>query len=419
MKRKLDVTTIRNAKIEEGKERRKLSDGGGLFLLLKRNKDSSVTKSWRYTYRLPSGKQDETAIGAGQFPNVTLADARVLHDEARALVSKGINPRLTRKASKKANIDSSAFTLEAVAREWLDAVTLTPKDKGLRLSQFERFVFPHVGCVPIADVQVSDIMDALKRIVSTGVTDTHMRVNSNIKLVFDYAWANGKSKGNPAAAITPRMVRDAMPGMKPHVKKHYPALHDPVEIGALLRAIDGYEFPMMRSAMQLSVLIWQRPSEIRKAEWVAVDFERLELVIPARNRKLPKHLKELDRPDDVQIVPLAKQAIAVLKALQPFTGNGRYVFQSTDKKDSPFGETTLNNTLQRLGFKGKQTGHGFRHMASTALNGMQRWGADVIEAQLSHKIPGTRGDYNHSKYLETRREMMQAWGDYLDVLRAG
>lgn len=418
MKRKLDVTTIRNAKIEEGKERRKLSDGGGLFLLLKRNKDSSITRSWRYTYRLPNGKQDETAIGAGQFPSVTLADARRLHDEARVLVAKGINPRLTRKASKKDKLDSSAATFEAVAREWLDAVTLTPKDKGLRLSQFERFVFPNIGYIPIADAQVSDVMDVLKHIVSTGVTDTHMRVNSNIKLVFDYAVANGKAKGNPAAAITPKMVKDAMPGMKPHVKKHYAALHDPAEIGALLRAIDGYEYPMMRAAMQLSALIWQRPSEIRKAEWAAVDFERLELVIPARNRKLRTHLKELDRSVDVQIAPLAAQAVTILKALQPFTGRGRYVFQSTTKKDSPFGETTLNNTLQRLGFKGKQTGHGFRHTASTALNEMNRWSADVIEAQLSHKIPGVRGDYNHSKYLETRREMLQAWADYLDTLRA-
>lgn len=262
-------------------------------------------------------------------------------------------------------------------------------------------------------------MDALKAIVSTGVTDTHMRVNSNVKLVFDYAIANSKAKSNPAAAITPKMVKDAMPGMKPHVKKHFATLHDPAEIGALLRAIAQHEGIIMQALLRFSILVSQRPTETRLTTWQEVDLDRKLWRIPARNRKLESHLKELDRPEDEHLVPLSQQAVAVLAGLKPFTSSGLYVFQSPRKANAPYSETRLNQTLGKLGFKGKQTGHGFRHMASTALNNMQRWDADVIEAHLSHKLPGIRGDYNHARYLEQRAEMVQAWADYLDSLQAG
>lgn len=420
MKRKLDPTTIRKAKIPEGKDMRKLFDGGGLFLLMKRNKDGSVTKSWRYTYRFPKGsaKQDECQIGEGQFPSVTLAEARRLHDEARAMREKGINPRLARKDDQKAEKDNAATTFELVAREWWNAGIWEKKHKEAKLSQFERFVFPHIGHIPIADVQVSDIMDVMKAIVSTGVTNTHMRVNSNIKLVFGYAIANGRAKANPAAAITPRMVKDAMPGMKPHIKKHFPTLHDPAEIGALLRAMDRHGGIIMQAQMKFSILVSQRPTETRLITWEDVDLDRSLWSIPGRNRKMPTHLKELDRPEDAHVVPLSRQAITVLEGLKPFTGTVVYVFESPANPGSPYSETRLNNTLGAMGFKGRQTGHGFRHMASTALNDMQRWHPDVIEAHLSHKLPGIRGEYNHARYLEQRAEMVQAWADYLDSLRA-
>lgn len=421
MKRKLDVTTIRKATIPEGKNRRKLSDGGGLFLLLKLNKDSSITRSWRYTYRFPKGstKQDECQIGEGQFPQVTLAEARKLHEEAIAMVDKGINPRLARKAVKKARIDSAATTFELVAREWWNAGQWEKKHKAAKLSQFERFVFPHIGHLPIAEVQISDIMDVLKAIVSTGVTDTHMRVNSNIRLVFDYYRASrGKTMVNPAASITPKMVKDAMPGMKPHIKRHFASLKDPAEIGALLKAIDKHEGITMQALLKFSVLVSQRPSETRFITWDNVDFDHMLWRIPARDRKLNTHLKEMDREEDEHFVPLSRQARQILENLKPFTGTSAYVFQSPTKPNAPYSETRLNKTLEKLGFKGKQTGHGFRHMASTTLNGMQRWSEDVIEAHLSHKIKGVRGDYlDPIGFLAARREMVQVWADYLDSLR--
>lgn len=390
----------------------KLRDPGGLFLLV--NSDGS--KWWRHDYRRPmTGMRNTLALGT--FPEVSLKRAREKHAEARKLLADGIDPAAQRAAMKAASIEAAANSFEAVAREWLEIKSREWVDETAKRATawLENNVFPVIGKRPIGELEYNApaLLDVLQRMVKRGAVDSAHRVREHMGSVFRYAIATGRAKHDPVADL-----RDALPKAQ---GRNFAALTKPDDIAGLLRAIDGYQgSPVTRAALQLSPLVFQRPGEVRQAEWVNIDLEAGEWRVPALVQKLKKAEKENVRTPD-HIVLLSSQAVAILRELQPLTGRGRYVFPGARDRDRPMSNNAVRSALRRLGYTGEEmTAHGFRHMASTRLNEMSRWNPDAIEAALAHKMQGVRGIYaGRAKFLDERRRMMQEWADYLDALRAG
>ena len=311
----------------------------------------------------------------------------------------GIDPGNKRKAEAAADAD----TFGAVAREWLERNTpnWAPTHAEKVIGRLDRDVLPWIGSKPIASITAPDVLAVMRRIDSRGARDSAHRVHQTIGQVFRYAVATGRAESDPTPAL-----RGAIP---PARKDHFATITDPDAVGQLLRAVDGYTGTLpVRCALQLAPLLFVRPGELRKAEWAELDLDAAEWRIPAERMKMRS----------AHIVPLASQAVAILCELAPLTGSGHYVFPSIRTRTRPMSENTVNGALRRLGYNvGTMTGHGFRAMASTLLN-EQGWPPDVIERQLAHaERNAVRAAYNHAEHLAERRKMMQAWADYLDVLR--
>jgi integrase len=252
----------------------------------------------------------------------------------------------------------------------------------------------------------------LRKLVARGTLNTAGRVRETVSAVFRFAIATGRAKRDPAADL-----RGALPTP---AKKNFASLTEPKDVAGLLRAIEGYQgSPVTLAALRLAPLVFQRPGELRAAEWAEFDLGAAEWRIPAARQKLKKAAKENPRTPP-HIVPLSKQAVAILRELYRLTGRGRYLFPGVRTRQRPMSDNTVNAALRRLGYTTEQmTGHGFRHMASTRLNELG-WNPDAIERQLSHRDPNEiRGTYNQAQYLGERKKMMQAWADYLDALRTG
>lgn len=406
----LTPSQVQNAKPQAAPY--KLRDGGGLFLLV--NPDGA--KRWRMDYRRPvTGKQN--TIGLGAFPVVKLAAAREKREAVRKQLADGIDPGAQRKAAKVAGEERAANSFEVVAREWLEVKSPEWMDETAKRATawLENNVFPIIGKRPIAELEYNApaLLDVLQRMVKRGAVDSTHRVREHMGAVFRYAIATGRARHDPVADL-----RDALPKAQ---GRNFAALTKPDDIAALLHAIDGYQGgPVTRAALQLSPLVFQRPGEVRQAEWAHIDLDAAEWRVPAPVQKLTKAQKENPRTPD-HVVLLSRQAVAILREIQPLTGRGRYVFHGARDRDRPLSNNAVRSALRRLGYTGEEmTAHGFRHMASTRLNEMSLWNPDAIEAALSHKMPGVRGVYaGRAKFLEERRRMMQAWADYLDCLRAG
>jgi integrase len=390
----LTNTTVTKAKPKE--KPYKLGDERGLYLLVKPN----GTKAWRMKYRA-SGSEKLLAFGV--FPDLSLADARDMRDEARTQLAKGIDPGVAKQAAKTAQAGAESF--EAIAREWF--VKYSPNwvahhgDKILR--RLERDVFPWIGTRPVKDVKAPELLAALRRIESRGALETAHRALQNCGQVFRYAVATGRAERDPTNDL-----RGALP---PPQEKHHASITKPDEIGALLRAIRGYSGSLVTAcALNLAPLVFVRPGELRHAEWPEFDLDGSEWRLPAEKMKARVP----------HIVPLPRQAVAILHELQPLTGAGRYIFPGLRSAKRPMSENTVNGALRRLGYaKDQMTGHGFRSMASTLLN-EQGWHRDAIERQLAHgERDNMRAAYNYAEHLPERRKMMQAWADYLDRLAAG
>ncbi len=388
----LTETAIKAAKPQQTTYR--LSDERALYLLVR----SNGARWWRFDYYRPDGSRNTLSLGV--YPDVSLKLARERRDEARRQLADGIDPGAKRQAEKIAQSD----TFEAIAREWFDKFSpgwaKSHADKVIR--RFERDIFPWLGSHPVSKISAADLLDCLRRIEARGVLETAHRALQNCGQVFRYAVATRRAERDPSADL-----RGALP---PAQGGHFPTITDPEKIGALLRAIDGYQGSyVVRGALQLAPLLFTRPVELRKAEWSEFDLEKPEWRIPAERMKMR----------ELHIVPLSKQAIAVLKELQPLTGDERYVFPSARSKERPLSDNALNAALRRMGYEqGTITVHGFRSMASTLLN-EQGWKPDAIERQLAHADRDEiRATYNYAEYLPERRKMMQAWADYLDKLRS-
>jgi integrase len=382
---------IRQAKAET--KPLKLFDERGLFLLV----TPTGGKWWRLKYRF-EGK--EKLVSLGTYPDTTLSAARGKRDDARRLLAQGIDPSAQRQAKKAANADANSF--EVVAREWFAkyGAAWVPSHADRIIRRLERDVFPWIGKRPAGEIAAPELLTVLRRIEHRGALETAHRAMQNCGQVFRYAIATGRADRDPSADL-----RGALPPVK---ERHHPSITDPKRIADLLRDIAAYEGSnTTRCALRLAPYVFVRPGELRAAEWREFDLD-------AREWRIPAHKMKMRSP---HIVPLARQAVAILRELQPLTGAGKYLFPSARSDERPMSDNTVNAALRRLGYaKDEMTGHGFRSMASTFLN-EQGWNRDAIERQLAHmERDNVRGAYNYAEYLPERRKMMQAWADYLETL---
>ena len=403
----LTDTAIRKA--IPGAKPTKLTDSGGLYVLLK----PDGARWWRWDYRRPlTGKRNTLSLGT--YPDTGLADARAKRDEARKLLARGLDPGEQRKATKTARKEGAANSFEVIAREWLvvKAPEWTSKQHDKERDRLQNHAFPWIGKLPITEVGVAEIRPLLDRIAKRGHLEQAHRLRFQLSRVFKYAIAAEYASRDPAADLSATL---------PSRRKHnFPTITDPVQVGGLLRAIDGFEGTLPVScALKLAPMLFVRPGELRAAEWSEFDLDHPEgprWSIPPARRKLRKAQKE-DPQTPPHIVPLPTQALAILDELRPVTGQRQHLFPGVRSCKRPISDMTVNAALRRLGYdKETLTGHGFRHMASTLLNELG-FNPDAIERQLSHKEPGVRGVYNKAEYLPERKKMMQAWATYLDALR--
>ncbi|WP_199544755.1 tyrosine-type recombinase/integrase [Paraburkholderia kururiensis] len=392
----LSDTAIRSAR--PGAKPVKLSDGGGLYLLL----TPTGSRLWRMKYRF-AGKEKLLALGT--YPAVTLKDARDRREEARKKLAAGYDPGEARKAQKKAEKDKATNSFEVVAREWFQLTKgkWEAEYAKLIMHRLERDMFPFLAKRPINEITAVELLAVLRRIEKRGAVDTAHRSLQKCGQIFRYAVVTGRADRNPAT--------DLREALKPAPKQHYASIKDPKEVGALVRTIRDYQGGFeTKCALLIGMLTFVRPGELRKAEWTEFDLDQGEWRIPAARMKMKEQ----------HLVPLSKQAVAVLKKLHAVNGHGRYLFPSVRTSERPMSENTVNAALRRLGYtRGEMTGHGFRSTASTLLNELG-WPGDAIERQLSHgERDEVRGAYNFAEYLPVRKKMMQAWADYLDTLEQG
>jgi integrase len=401
----LTDTAIRKAKPTDKSQ--KLTDGGGLYLLLNPN-DS---RWWRFDYRF-AGKRKTLSMGT--YPDTGLAEAREKRDAARKLLAVGVDPGAQRKAEKTAGTERAANSFEVIAREWLAVKQpeWTSKQFDKERDRLENHAFPRIGALPIADIGVAEIRPLLAHQVKQGHIEQAHRLRHQLSRVFRFAVATERASRDPAGDL-----RDTLPARNP---KNHPTITDPAQVGELMRAIEGFggTFPV-QCALKLAPLWFCRPGEVRMAEWAHFDLdsEHPTYTVPPPNRKLKKAAKE-NPTTPPHIVPLSRQALEILRELHSLTGHGRYLFPGGRDPRRHMSDNAVNAALARIGYKGIITGHGFRHMARTLL-GELGWGAEALERQLSHKEPGISGVYNKAQHLPERRKIMQAWADYLDNLRTG
>jgi integrase len=358
-------------------------------------------KWWRLKYRF-AGKEKRVSLGV--YPEVNLKSARARTIEARQLLDAGVDPSENRRAAKAAQMDGAANSFEVVTREWIEQQMKTwVRGHGERiLTRFERDIFPWIGARPIADLTAPELLTTVRRIEKRGALETAHRALGNCGQVFRYAIATGRTRRDPTGDL-----RGALPAVKP---THFAAITEPKRVGALMRAIEGYEGSLtVRSALRLAPLVFVRPGELRHAEWAAMDLDVSEWRYTVTKTNTP------------HIVPLSAQAVAILRELKPLTGRGRYVFSSARSSQRPMSDNAILAAMRRMGIaKDEMSGHGFRAMARTILDEVLGFRPDFIEHQLAHAVRDPNGRaYNRTAHLAERRKMMQAWADYLDRLKNG
>ncbi|WP_243049332.1 tyrosine-type recombinase/integrase [Dyella sp. RRB7] len=398
------ITDIALRKAKPRDKPYKMAVGNGLYLLI----NPTGSKLWRWKYRV-AGKEKLLALSA--YPTFSLQDARQRCEEERRRLALGEDPSETRKAQKMAKTRAdviAADTFERVAREWMawresrgdTAETTASKDRW----RLESYLFPHIGQRPITEITALELRDVLKKAEDAGKRETASRVKINAGQVFRWAVLEGRTHSDITASL-----RGLFTTPKP---THRATITDPKQIGELLRAIEGYTGQFVTlSALKLAPLVFVRPGELRQAAWSEFDLDQAMWRIPGERMKMKA----------AHLVPLSTQAVEVLRELHKLTGHGHYVFPGVRTATRPMSENTVNAALRGLGYTTEQmTGHGFRSMAATRLNEMG-WNADAIERQLAHAESNkVREAYTHAaQYLDERRDMMQAWADYLDGLRAG
>ena len=397
---------------------RRISDGGGLYFEAR----PSGAGWWRLRY-WSGGK--EGMLSLGTYPDVPLKLARQRRDEARAIVAAGADPSEQRKADKAAQaLKAEAArmaaaglpgpgTFEHAAREWHAHVAPSwSTGHGVKvLALMVNDLFPFIGARPLAELTAPEVLMHARRVEARGAVETAYRALKTVGAVFRFGVQHGYCESDP--------TRDLKGAIMLPVAQHRAAVTDPTKLGELLRAIDAYQgTPVVRAALALAPLVFLRPGELRKAEWSEFDLEGATWTIPAARMKGRQRAK-LTGP--AHVVPLAPQAVAILRDLHPLTGKGHYVFPNPLTPERPLSDNGVLSALRRMGFgKDEMTGHGFRAIARTLAAERLGIAPEVIEAQLAHAVGDALGRaYNRTKFMEQRRDMMTKWADYLDRLREG
>jgi len=373
----------------------KAADSLGLYLLIQPN----GSRLWRFKYRF-AGKEKLAAFGA--YPETGLAEARARRDELRRLHAGGVDPVAHRRAVDEARVAAAENSFKLVADEWFQKKSpgWVPKHAAKIIERLKRDVYPWLGKRPIAEVVAPEVLAVLRRIEERGAIETAHRALGDISAIFRYAIATSRAVSDPC--------RDLRGALSPRKEIHLAAITDPKKIPGLLNAIHGYQGGLVvRCALRLAPLVFVRPGELRSARWADIDLEAAECRFFA------------SKTNQSHNVPLASQAVAILRELQPLTGRRELVFPGERSPLRPMSENTVNAALRSLGIsKDEMTGHGFRAMARTILEENLKFPAHLIEAQLAHSVRDSNGRaYNRTTYSEERRVMMQRWADYLDALR--
>lgn len=410
--------TIRTVKPDD--PRRRLSDGDGLYLLLFVRGGSH---GWRLDYSFQGRRK---TLSLGTYPATGMALARQKADEARCLVAQGVDPSEARMEAKaqalrqrEADLRDEAGlpvlgSFEAVAREWLETVHQAKVSTGhakrtqIRL---EQDAFPWIGKRPIGEIEPPELLQCLRRVEARGAIETAHRIKHACGQVFRYGIATGVCRRNPAA--------DLQDALKPVQVSHHAAITEPKLVGKLMRDIDAYAGqPVTRAALLLSPLLLLRPGELRHIEWAWVDFDSATLIVPAETMKRSKADKAAGPP---HFVPLASQALRILRELHQITGTGRFAFPALTTRQRCMSDNTVRSALRRLGYSNDEmTAHGFRATARTMIAERLNVSPEIIEAQLAHAVADPLGRaYNRTQFVDQRRKMMQSWANYLDEIRAG
>lgn len=374
----------------------KYSDGDGMYLLV-----TPTGKYWRLDYRY-LGKRKTLALGV--YPSTSLLKARVKCANAKVQLADGIDPGLAKRQDKLRRNEIVNQTFERVARDWLGK-TATERAASTQekvTGWLSKDVFPYIGALPISTIKPRDVLIAVQRMETRGAVESAHRVRQVCGQVFRFAVASGLIERDITADL-----KGALASPK---KTHYAAITDPKRVGEIMRSIYGYQgHPYATAALKLSALLFVRPGELRAAEWSEIDFEKTEWRIPGAKMKM-----KVDH-----IVPLSTQALEILNGLELMTGHAKYVLPSIRTDDRCMSENTVAAALRSMGYaKEEMTAHGFRAMARTVLDEVLGERVDLLEHQLAHAVIDPNGRaYNRTARLPARKELMQRWANYLDVIR--
>ncbi|AWA02731.1 integrase [Klebsiella pneumoniae] len=374
----------------------KLSDGGGLYLLVNPN----GSRYWRLKYRI-AGKEKLLALGV--YPDITLAEARQKRADAKKVLAAGGDPGQEKQEEKQAKEQAVANSFERLAMEWHSHKS-TSWSEGYAehlLMYLKKDIFPFIGQKAITDISQVEMLNVLRKMEQRGVLDKLKKTRQACRQIFTYAIITGRAEHNP--------VSDLAGALKSPKQQHYPHLLVD-QIPDFLRALSEYSgSTITRNATRLLMLTGLRTIELRASEWVDIDFDKGVWNVPAERMKMR-------RP---HLVPISTQVRELLEEIHQLTGRGKYVFPGRNDAGKPMSEASINQVIKRIGYDGKATGHGFRHTMSTILH-EQGYNTAWIETQLAHVDKNSiRGTYNHAQYLDGRREMLQWYADYMQAMENG
>jgi integrase len=401
----MPLTAIKISKLKShAKKTQRVFDGRGLYLEIA----PSGGKWWRLKYRI-GGKEKRLSLGVysaagSKAVEVSLEAARKAADVARQLVRDGVDPSQERKAVKLRIIHQSENSFEAVAREWhgKQSAAWVPAHAERVLRRLELYIFSNLGQRPIAEIEAPELLNALRVIEARGKDTTSHLARQYVGMVFRYGIATGRCKRNPAA--------DLRGALRPVKSTNFAAVTEPEQLTKILRALDSYEGTLtVRCALRLAPLVVVRPGELRKAEWKDIDLDKAEWRFVA-SKTNPNHL-----------VPLSKQAVAILREVKALTGERRFVFPSARSAQRPMSDAAVLAAMRRMEIPADEmTGHGFRATFRTIGAEVLKFRADLMEHQLAHAVKDANGTaYNRTSFLHERTRMMQCWADYLDQLKTG
>lgn len=396
----------RNAICPPGKKRARFTDSGGLYLEV--SPGGSRRWFWK-TYK--NGK--ETRMALGSYPSVSLSAARSARDAAKLQKAQGIDPIQARKLERLKGAMNVRATFKEVALEWYQKQVAQWSDSHAKrmLRQLERDLFPWIGDRPIDQIQALELLAALQKVEARGALETADRALMLARQIWCY-WL-------PLADVNQRNITEGLKArLTPYRGGNFAAIVEPKRFGELMRAIKSYKGgPIVRTALQLAPLLYQRPANLRMMEWDELDLEMALWKIPSMKMKRTKAEKE---KGEAHAVPLPTQAVELLRNLQPLTGHGIYVFPGERDHQRAISDNSVRSALYALGFGKEQTWHGFRASARTMLVDELNLDPLAIEANLAHAVKDSNGrSYNRTQYLKQRYELVQKWADYLDKLAEG